>query len=356
MNPLFVVGILSGIALAGALFFIISRKSSTSSSLEGMLLMQQKQLEALREQLRGSLEGNTQTVGQQMADLTKSVGARLDNTQRVVTDLTGKLGKLEEATAKVFDVGKDIASLQEILRAPKLRGTLGELFLGDLLSQVLPPENFQLQAKFIGGETVDALIHLNEFKVPIDAKFPLENFRRIIDSPTEEARKIMRREFLSDVKKHVDAIARKYIRPNEGTSEFALMYIPAENIYYEIIIKDESGDVGHNILGYALSQHVIPVSPNNFYVYLQTVLLGLKGMRIEKSVKEVLVQLSQVRGDVERFATDFGKVRTHLGNAQTAFAAADKRLEKLTDHLERLGSPSVRDPLGEEPILIDAAS
>ena len=332
-----------------------------------MLLIQQKQLDALREQVRLTLEGNSQAVNQQMSELTRqlslrlqentvsvqqanqSVGARLDNTQRVVSDLTGKLGKLEEATAKVFDVGKDIASLQEILRAPKLRGNLGELFLGDLLAQILPPEHFQLQATFSGGETVDALVRLYDFKVPIDAKFPLENFRRIMESPSDETRKASRRQFLADVKKHVDAIARKYIRPNEGTSDFALMYIPAENVYYEVIIKDESSDGDHNLLGYALNQHVIPVSPNNFYVYLQTILLGLKGMRIEKSVKEVLASLSQVKRGVEQFATDFGKVKTHLGNAQTACNSADRRLEKLAADVERLATP-------DEAVVIEAVS
>ena len=168
------------------------------------------------------------TIGKQVQEATGQMGTRLDNAARVVGEVRQNLGELTKATERVFDVGKDIASLQEILRAPKLRGVLGELFLGDLLTQILPPTHFTLQHKFKSGEAVDAVIRLGQGLVPVDSKFPLENFRRAREAPEEADRKRARREFAGDVRRHVDAIREKYIRPFDGTFDFALMYVPAE--------------------------------------------------------------------------------------------------------------------------------
>ena len=181
-------------------------------------------------------------VTDQLQKSTGDLNTRLDNAAKVVSEVSKGLGSLGEATKKVFEVGKDIASLQEILRSPKLRGGLGELFLGDLLTQILPPAHFTLQHRFKSGEVVDAVIRLGHNLVPVDAKFPLENFKRVIEVSSEEEQRAAKRKFIADVKKHIDAISGKYILPDEGTFDFALMYIPAENVYYELIIKDEAMD------------------------------------------------------------------------------------------------------------------
>jgi DNA recombination protein RmuC len=233
-------------------------------------------------------------VTQQLQKSTGDLNTRLDNAARVVQEVSKGLGSLSEATKKVFDVGKDIASLQEILRSPKLRGGLGELFLGDLLSQIFPPAYFTLQHKFKSGESVDAVIRLGHNFVPVDAKFPLENFRRIVETASDDERKIAKKKFIGDVKRHVDAIASKYILPDEGTFDFALMYIPAENVYYELIIRDEAVDTDKALLNYAFAKRVIPVSPNSFYAYLQTILLGLKGLHIEEQAQEILKDLARL--------------------------------------------------------------
>lgn len=272
-------------------------------------------------------------IGKQVQEATGQMGTRLDNAARVVGEVRQNLGELTKATERVFDVGKDIASLQEILRAPKLRGVLGELFLGDLLSQILPPTHYSLQHKFKSGEAVDAAIHLGQGIVPVDSKFPLENFRRVIASATDEERKTAKKKFTIDVKKHIDAIATKYILPDEGTFDFALMYIPAENVYYEVILKDDAFGEDKGLCAYALAQRVIPVSPNSFYAYLQAILLGLKGLRIEKNAQEMIQHLKRLQGDFQRFRDDFDVLGKHLGNTRGKYEDAAKRLDRFGEKL-----------------------
>jgi DNA recombination protein RmuC len=179
---------------------------------------------------------------------------------------------------------------------------------------------------------VDAVIKLGGSLVPVDSKFPLENFKRILEAPTEEEKGKARKQFIADVKRHIDAIANKYILPDEGTYDFALMYIPAENVYYETIIKDDSaGD--KNLSQYALSKRVIPVSPNSFYAYLQAIVLGLKGMKIEERAKEIIQYLSRLQGDFSRFRDEFNLLGKHLGHAQSSFQNAERRLDQFGQKL-----------------------
>ena len=236
------------VALA-ALAWQLGRSRPRPDDGGGMVLLQQ-QLDALRAGVQHALAGQGQLLTQQIGELTGrvndrlresveliqrsqlNVGERLDSTTRVVTDVQRGLGELSEATRKVYEVGRDVASLQDILRAPKLRGGLGEFLLGDLLAQVLPPSHFTLQHGFRSGERVDAVVRLGMGLVPVDAKFPLEDFRRLLEAADDDARARARKAFAQRVRKHVDDVAGKYILPDEGTYDFALMYVPAENVYY----------------------------------------------------------------------------------------------------------------------------
>jgi DNA recombination protein RmuC len=337
-------------------FVLQSQKKTVDPTLS---LMQQEVL-SLRGQLTEAMLKSQETVNQQLGQITMQVNAqlgqvtqqlqkstgdlntRLDNAARVVQEVSKGLGSLSEATKKVFEVGKDIASLEKILRSPKLRGGLGELFLGDLLAQIFPPAYFNLQHKFKSGESVDAVIRLGHNLVPVDAKFPLENFRRVVETVSEDERRAAKKKFIADVKRHVDAIASKYILPDEGTFDFALMYIPAENVYYELIIKDEAVDTDKALLNYAFAKRVIPVSPNSFYAYLQTILLGLKGLHIEEQAQEILKDLARLSGDFERFKADFELVGKHLTNTKTKYDEADKRLDKFGDRLQSLSGADSR--------------
>lgn len=314
------------------------------------LLLLQQQIEQLRAQFGQALDGNAQSIQQQLGQLLghvnerlrenaevlnltqRSLGERLDNAARVVGSVERSLGGLEEANRKIFEVGKDIASLQEILRAPKLRGGLGEFFLEDLLAQILPPQHFSMQHGFRSGEKVDAVIKLGAALVPVDAKFPLENFKRILEAASEEEKNRAKKQFAADVRKHIDAIAGKYILPDEGTYDFALMYIPAENVYYETIIKDDGADE-KNLTQYAMAKRVVPVSPNSLYAYLQAIVLGLRGMKIEDRAQEIIQYLSRLQGDFAKFREEFALLGKHLTHAQSGYQNADRRLEQFSQKL-----------------------
>ncbi|MGH7831391.1 MAG: DNA recombination protein RmuC, partial [Candidatus Binatia bacterium] len=194
-------------------------------------------------------------------------------------------------------------------------------------------------------EKVDAVIRLGERLVPVDAKFPLENFQRIQQAEQEADKKAAKKTFVQDVKKHIEAIAQKYIRPDEGTYDFALMYVPAENVYYEVIVKDELTEGEHSLSAWAMGKRVIPVSPNTLYVYLMTILLGLKGLKVEKMAQEILASLSRLGGDIDKVRESFRKVGTHLSHAQGAFDEAQGKLGRFQDRLERIQSSSAA---GEE--------
>lgn len=286
----------------------------------------QREMTALREQLASGLEKSAQLV----FDSQRSIGDRLDKAAEVVGRVQHSLGSLDQATEKVFRVGQDIAQLQEILRAPKLRGAMGELFLGDLLAQILPAKHYTLQHRFQSGDVVDAVVRLGRL-VPVDAKFPLENFRRVLEGGAEPERAQARRRFVGDVKKHIDAIATKYLLPDEGTYDFALMYIPAENVYYETIIKEEAG--ADNLMAYAFTRRVVPVSPNSFYAYLQTISLGLRGLQLERGAQTMLERLDRMKNDFGRFKDEFGMLGKHIGNARNKFEEAERRLVRFEDKL-----------------------
>jgi len=254
--------------------------------------------------------------------------------------IQSSLGRLTEASRHMEEVGKNIAGLSDILRAPKFRGGIGELLLGDLLSQILSPEHYKLQYSFSSGDRVDAVIILKVGMVPVDAKFPLESFQRMIASSEGEIQKKHRREFTRAVKGHIDNIAQKYILPDEGTFDFALMYIPAENVYYETIIKDEGLGEERSLLSYALEKRVIPVSPNSFYAYLQAIALGLKGLQIEKRAQEIMRYLARIEGDFDRFKDEYDTLGGHIERTRKKYDDASKSLGRFEDKLIGAHDPS----------------
>lgn len=323
------------IVFAVLIILLVSSARRTSGQIEELRRSQNenKAMELMQRQmgiLGKNLNQQLDLMSGQFRQTTGDIGSTLGHVKK-------DLGRMEAVTREVLEKAKNISNLENLLKAPKFRGGLGELFLGDLLAQILPPKHFELQHRFKSGEVVDAVVRLGDNLVPIDAKFPLENFRRSLDAENDRERDALRKLFNADVRKHITAIAKKYILPDEGTYDFALMYIPAENIYYETILRDESLGEERGLLGCAGAKRVIPVSPNSFFAYLQVIVLGLKGLQIEKSARAIFQAVARLQGDIGRFRTDFDKVGTHLGNAHTKFEAAEKRLDRFTDRLDKLG-------------------
>ena len=265
----------------------------------------------------------------------KDFSDRIEASTKIFSDVKQELGKIEEAQRKIREVGLQVEELASILQAPKARGGFGEALLADFLAQHLPVEHYQLQYGFEDGQKVDAIIKLTGGIVPIDAKFPLENFRKLISSKEgEDIQKGAKVRFRNDVKKHVDDIARKYIRPTEGTFEFAFMYVPAENVYYEMVTASFEGD--RPLSDYAVGKRVIPVSPNNFFAYLMTVAIGLKGMQLEERTKEVLAKLSQMSNEMCGVIESYQTLGGHLKNAAGKYTETGKKLDKFSNSLESL--------------------
>jgi len=304
-------------------------KSGQMQAQNQALLQQTELLRQTQQGMSGQLNAIMHTVNETLSKGQGNISSQL----RVVGEIQQKLGVLEESTNQMKAIGRDISSLQDILRAPKLRGNLGEYLLEDLLRQVLPAGNFTLQYAFADGTKVDAVITLGERLIPVDAKFPLESFVRLFDAGDEEGRKKHRKEFVKSFKLRVDEIAEKYIRPDCGTYDFALIYIPAENVFYEAVISDGLDGRNYGIFNYAVEKHVIPVSPNSFYAYLMAIAFGLKGLRIEQRTKQILKDLVKVQEGFAQFHADFLLLGKHLGYASGKYDETAKKAEKFQDRL-----------------------
>ena len=291
---------------------------------------------ALLDQRLGGMEDK---LDRRLGDVESKVDRRLEGLDgrllsqqqsagQTAAQIAERLERVQGATAQVLARANDLARLEQALRPPKARGGFGELMLGNLLRDMLPADAYSLQHGFKSGERVDAIIRIDRL-VPVDAKFPLDNFARLVETADEAESALHTKAFERDVKIHVDAIATKYIRPDEGTYDFALMYLPSESVYYELCSK--SG----NAYRYALDKRVFPVSPTTFQAYLLVITLGLKGLQIEQHAQDVMSYCAGMAKDFDRFRAEFDTLGKHLGNAQTKYGEADRRLAGLERDLER---------------------
>jgi DNA recombination protein RmuC len=311
------------VAAVGALAYWLPR-ALAASQLEAAGQLAQRNAEMERR-----LQGLNETLDRRLAELDTKVDRRLESASKTSSAIHDRLGKVDEATAQMLERAKDLARLEHALRPPKARGGFGELLLANLLRDRLPAEAYSLQYGFKSGERVDAVIRVERL-VPIDAKFPLDNFERIVEADDDAQRELYEKAFARDVKGHVDAIASKYIRPDEGTYDFAFMYLPSEAIYYELVC----GKTGV-LLSYAHDKRVLPVSPTTLTAYLQVIVLGLKGLQIEQHAHEVMAYCAQLSKDFDSFHADFELVGKHLGNAQNKYGDAEKRLNRFETKLEQ---------------------
>jgi DNA recombination protein RmuC len=275
------------------------------------------------------LQALGETMDRRLGSLDERVDRRLESATKTTTAIHERLGKVDEATSQMLERAKELGRLEQALRPPKARGGFGELLLENLLRDRLPPSAFHMQHTFASGERVDAIVRVDRL-IPVDSKFPLDNFNRLVEAEADDERSLAERQFARDVRAHIDAIAAKYIRPDEGTYDFAFMYIPVEAVYYELAC----GKTGA-LLQYAHERRVFPVSPTTFTAYLQVIALGLRGMQIEQHAHEVMAYVADLQRDFDRFGDDFDKIGTHLGHAQSKYHEAGKRLDRLETKLER---------------------
>jgi len=314
------------------------REISTQSSSIGLL---QQQLEAIRT----SQASLGQTMEKGLETGRQSVDKYLLSSKETLEKLQNQLGRLKGDSERMLQLGADVRSLQDILKAPKLRGQLGEQSLEKLLREILPAGSFELQYQFKNGTKVDALVKMPDYSVPIDAKFPLPSFEAMIKAETDDEKGKKRRDFQRDVVSRIDEIASKYINPDEGTLDFALMYIPAENVYYETIVKYESDRT--DILRYSLDKKVIPVSPNLLYAYLMTIVMGLHGLQIEKQAAQIRQNLGKLAGSFNDFLADWSTLGGHIRNAYNKYDETQKKLDKFTMELDQIRTKDEGEIIGK---------
>ena len=251
-----------------------------------------------------------------------------------LSEIQQKLGSLQTAATQMQEIGKEVSSLKSILHAPKLRGNFGEYLLYNLLKDTLPPKNFAVQYQFSDGSAVDAIIRLGKNIISVDSKFPLESFERYLTSTDSESKKKAKTEFTRSVKGRIDEISKKYIRPQEGTFDFALMYIPSESVYYEILTNDTQK--GYELFDYAMKSRVIPVSPNTFYAYLMAIVYGLKGMKIEEQAESIIKKISGIQKSFTDLTEEIATLGKHLTNAGTKFSEVKEKAATIENQLDGL--------------------
>jgi DNA recombination protein RmuC len=327
-----IIGVLVLVVL-GLLVWLIVSNSASAEKMAGQqaaIGLLQQQLEALKtaqdrtsESLQNSLRAGQNTLTQS-----------LQSSQKTLGELHSQIGELQGTNKQMMQMGTEIRRLQDILSSPKLRGQMGEWSLENLLSQVLPKDSYKLQHTFKDGKIVDALIQMPAFSVSVDAKFPLPSFEKVIKAETDEEKTRLRKQFLKDFMTHIDKIASDYIRPAEGTLDFALCYIPAENVYYETIVK-YLGET-QNVLQYCFDKKVIPVSPNLLYVYLMTVAMGLHGLQIEKQAAEIRQNLKKLNASFAEFLSNWDVLGTHLRNAYSKYEDGQKKLDRFGLQLNQI--------------------
>lgn len=291
--------IIVGIIILGfiLLFYFLNKKLSEQKPDEALL----EWLKTMQSTINNS---SSQTV-RTLQENSKQLNERLDNAARVIRDVEREVGQMSE-------IGRNMRELQDFLKSPKLRGNIGEQVLKDLIAQMFPKNSFHLQYEFKSGEKVDAAIKTDAGILPIDSKFPMENYQKMVKANEKSEKETFKKEFIRDVKKHIDAISKKYILPSEGTMDFALMYIPSESVYYEIVNETET-------LDYARRLRVYMVSPSTLYAHLQTILLSFEGKKIESRSKQIFTLLRSMQIDYEKIEENMSTLGKHINNAYSQF-------------------------------------
>jgi DNA recombination protein RmuC len=328
-------------------------QTQSSTKMETIAGTVAERLEAVTQALQSGIKDSAQTTSQITSQAQVAMATELKNTRDQISQVQKQLGEVQQAGQQMHETAE---KLQNILGGTKSRGSFGEVALERLLEDCLPPSQYEMQYRFRSGEAADAVLKLRDGKkMAIDSKFPLEAYLRLT-SEGEEAR----RAFVTAVKGHADSIAKKYIVPEEGTLDVALMFVPSETVYYELLMSTDAK--GQALDAYCRERRIMAVSPNTLYAHLSVIAMGLRGMQIEENAKRLSENLTGMRKQMDTFCEYFEKVGVHLKNAQQSFTEADKRFSKVSNSLDNLVStsepaqPAIEDVQGILPLPPAAAS
>lgn len=337
------------------LVVLLLRKQKGDTSSESALLLKQdlvklsEDITNLKDHMNSQI---TDRMDKNQEIIRDSISKQFSESAKIIADVNTRLTKLDDTNKRVVDVATELKTLQNVLQNPKQRGVLGEYYLGQVLENVLPPERFSLQYKFKNGDIVDAVVMLEKGKIlPIDSKFSLENYNRLVEETDKAKREVLARAFKDDLKKRIDETA-KYIRPNEKTMDYAFMFIPSEAIYYDLLVNKVgmTNTTARDLIEYAFrDKNVIIVSPTTFMAYLQTVLQGLRGLQIEEQAKEIQARVGELGRHINAYEVLMQKLGGSLGTTVNHFNNAHKELKKVDKDIVRIAEKSP----GVEPMLLD---
>lgn len=335
------------VAMLGLVLYQQKRPKEDS----GSALMLKQDLTKLSEDITKLKDGLHLQINDRLDKNNQQMLKQFEQSSNIIKDVTQKLTALEKTNQQVGDIAGELKMLQNVLQNPKQRGNLGEIYLESVLENVLPPGIFKMQYAFKSGEAVDAVVFVDKKVIPIDSKFSLENYNRLVESKTPEERTLYGGEFKKDLKKRIDEAA-KYIRPREGTMDFAFMFIPSEAIYYDLLINKigTANTSARDLIEYAFrDKKVIIVSPTTLLAYLQTVLQGLRAMQIEDQAKDIQIRVGELGRHIASHDEFMQKLGNSLGTTVNHYNAAHKELKKIDKDVVKIAgsTPSV------EPLLID---
>lgn len=354
MQGITVVLLVVCLALGGAVVYLLTKSKSKPDDTSTLLIKQD--ITTLAESVTKLKDSLTKELSGQLGKNQEGMFRQLSASNKIVADVSKQLEALKSTNQQVISVTDELRTLQKVLTNPKQRGNVGEIHLETILQNILPPGVFQMQYSFKNGEAVDAVIFVDKFIVPIDSKFSLENYNRLLDEKDELAKLRFSAEFKKDVKKRVDETA-KYIRPNEGTTEFAFMFIPSEAIYYDLLVNKvgEAGTNSRNLIEYSSREKkVIIVSPTTFLAYLQTVLQGLRSLKIEEQAKEIQKRVGELGRHIASHEDAMQRLGNSLGTSVGHFNKAHHELGKIDKDVVKIaGGERDVEPLSLEKPTLD---
>lgn len=346
--------IIFGVAIVGLLAYIVSKLPRAGQDQSQQITLQL--MDGVRKEMQERLDRMFDHMVKHQNDSSETIRKQFGQSANIIKEVTEKLTKLDETNKQVVGFAEQMKSLENILKNPKQRGILGEYILEALLGNVLQPQQYKMQYKFKNGEIVDSVVFFNDKVIPIDAKFSLEKYNKMVEEKDQKRREQLENDFKRDVKNRIDETA-KYIRPAEDTTEFAFMFIPAEGIYYNLLIYNV-GTVEintHDLIEYAFRKHVIIVSPTSFFAYLETVLQGLKALKMEQSVKEIIKKVGELDRHLGSYEEYMNKLGKHLGTTVNTYNDAAKEFKKIDKDVYRITDGEQggsREPLQiEKPVV-----